>query len=363
MHPQFLALIVLAIFASLGSSMSLFPQRLSRLPPQAGKALGAIVEFEIPRDFPIEGFLLRFVYSTTGTAQVLNADGQFAVAKKIQLAASDGARNRNVVDSSGAALIELFKMEGGQLDRNTLAAVGTNGVASFQFTVPIFFPPPNLDDPIRSTMLLPTTGYNSNPKLVVTLGSQADVDTGGAPTYAIASGVTVTCTVIKRQVNILKWKYIDCDLLETSKVYASNLTYDPTDLPVPGCILGVLARMYTSVSARGDISNGGLMGIQILNTDIRKGEFKDLQVINDYSVGHSQGAAATNFGGLVFIDFMSDFIGMSAGDFGSVLDVNPSQLAGSKAQFCTDVVGGAGVKLNLLTRRVYAKSKDLTLGR
>lgn len=344
----------------------LFTKRQDFLPPKVGTAAASgaqTITFDVTREFHIESMMLRVnLTAANARASEAQADGVFGFVKRVKVTVADGARTRNVVDCTGAGLIELAKMQIGTLDRNTLACIGVNSAAARQFTIPIFFVPPQMDDPNGSTLLLPAPRFNSNITVEVQLASQAEMDSNGTPTFNPVP--TLTLVVNRRQVSILNWPSFDTEIAESSTTFASSITPADIELPVPGHYLGVLGRLYTAATTRGDIGSTPEYEIQQIGTSLRRIRFLDLEAENDLSSSHSQGAAATAIGGLIYFDFLSDRPGYGVGDLGSAFDSNVLSQTGARPKFrISSVTGGAGVKCNLVTHRVFGDISPLKLGR
>lgn len=341
----------------------LYQSRPLRLEAKTGLALGANPTWEVPRDFPIEAIFLHVTLTPTAAAATLRADGHFNVVKRVQFTGNDGAQNRNIINATGPGLIEYGKNVQGAMDRNTLADIGTNGTAAVRFMVPVWFALPNVVDPVRSMLLLPAGVFTTNPILSVQLGTQADVDSNAAPTFAVAAGITIQPVVYRRQVDIKGQPYFNAEINEVSIPCAANGSQLIYNLPTPGAITGLLYRGFTAAATRGDVAGGGTFNLEMAGTTVRPFTLIEQQVLNDLSVNHCQGVAATNFSGQWFLDFLSDCPGHDTGDFGSSLDTNRISQAGVTPILKYDVTGaGAGVAFNLLYHRVFGDIRPLIQG-
>lgn len=289
-----------------------------------------------------------------------NADSIQNLLNRVQLTVSDGARTRNIVDVSGAGLLEYGKQLLPALDRNTIAAVGVNNTAAKVITYPIWFGHPQLQDPTGSVLLLPAPRFTSNPVLNLTFSTQAQMDTNGAATFAIAAGITCRLIILRRQVTMPDFPFYDTELAEIATAYATTGNSQLTELQIPGSYTGILSRCYTSVSARGDTTPaGGQHVLQLLGTVIRRFQFPDLEKLNDYS---ADGGASPVFNGSYYLDFLSDKAGVTSGELGSTLNANIAVASGARFQLLDDVTGGAGVQIKRVTHRIFGDLSDLKFG-
>lgn len=340
----------------------LFPKRQDFIAPVTGIALGTTRTQELTREFMIESILIKLSFTQTAVMATANPDKLQNVLKRVTLNVADGARTRTPVDMSGPALLELARQWMGQMDRSTAAAVNTNTNAAYVLYYPIFFSHPQLLDPIGSSLLLPVTRFNSNPVLTMYFATQADMDTNGTPTFAIAAGITVEVIVNRRQVNIKDWPTFDTELTEYSVNYASTGNAQRYELQTPGSYSGILMRGYTSTTARGDISSAnGEWKVDLLGTNIRRFKLPQLEAENDMSTGVNTGSQL--FTGSYYLDFLSDKTGEGVNDLGSVLDTNVLVASGARAGITGDITGGAGVQMKYCTHRIFGDLSALKLGK
>jgi len=317
-----------------------------------GNVLGGTVEIPITREFPVEALFVQLSF-TVGTAMATaNADSIQNILKSVDLQVFDGVKPRSVVKCSGPALLEYQVQTWFNLDRVTAANVNTNTAAAKTLTYVIPCSHPQLSDPLGSALLLPVHLMPSNPTLTLQLASQADMDTNATPTFALTGTITVTCWVARRQVSVVKWPYLEWDLMENIQPFPQTVTEFQIEMPTPGSITGHLMRCYTGVATRGDIQTAlSPWRIESLGVVFRQWLNTQLQVENDLS--RAADNASPNFVASFYNDFLTDKTGMETGDFGSVLDANVPVTSGARIYLVTSVTGGAGVQMKMLTHRVY----------
>lgn len=324
---------------------------------KTGVALGDTLQFSLSREFPIEKIILRVTgtFSTAMTTPL--ADSLQALLKQVTLTVSDGARQRNVVDVSGPALLE-YALQVAGLDRNTKASLNQNNTSAFELNYPIFFCHPQTEDPIYSALLLPVNRYNQNPTLTVKVSAATELAASGP---VVSGTLTVRCIIVRRQVTVTNWTTWDTELSEITQVFAASGNGQTVDLPIPGAYTGVLLRGYTSTTARGDITSAsGETQLTLLGTTLRRLWLTDTLVENDMSV-LNQAQADTKFVGSYYLDFLTDSTGLDASDFGSLFNTSGLQTTGAKPQLKMDI--GGAYTLKMLIHRVYGDISPLIRGR
>jgi len=337
----------------------IFPKRQDFTSTQTGLALGQTIRFELTREFHIEAIFLYVIATPSAAMATANADNLQAIVNRVQVQVSDGAQNRNVVDCSGPALLELALQWQGGLDRNTAANVGTNPSSGAKTLIyPIWFAHPQLADPVGSVLLLPAPRFNSNPVVSVTFATQAQMDTNATPTFAV-SALTAKLIIIRRQVNRPKFPIFNTELAELSVTYATTGNAQLYELQIPGSYTGILLRDFTALTTRGSIQTaGGENRLQLLGTVIRRFDTLDLTAENDLSL-RLYPATWNQINGSFYLDFLSDKVGEVSGDLGSVLDANILQASGSRLQLLQDITGGTNVVRKYVTHRIFGNLKDL----
>lgn len=338
--------------------MPQFKLRRDFLAPETGKALGATIVKPITRDFYIDAIWVFLTFTSTGAIATATADGLLNLLKRVTLQISDGSENRNCVDMSGRALIELAAMYTGALERNNALALGATAATSYTIAYPIFCNLPQLSDPIGSRLLLPAPGFNADPVLTLYLASQADIDSNASPTFAISGGVTVDVLVQKREVPA-GYKTWSWELMESTKSFPSTLAAQRTELQIPGAYTMLMLRTYTSATARGDISiSGGEFRLQLLGNVQHRFKPSQLQAINDHSFFPN--TYTKYFTGLYALDFLSDYPGNTVYDLAGLLETNPLKDTGARLELIQDITGGAAVTQNIVSHRIFG---DLSLGK
>lgn len=317
-----------------------------------GHVLGGTVEVPLTREFPIETIFVRLTFTVGTGMATANPDSLQNILNGVDLQVFDGVKPRSVVKCSGPALLEYQVQTWFNLDRVTAANVNTNTTGAKVLTYVISCAHPQLSDPLGSSMLLPVHLMPSNPTLTLRLSTQAEMDVNATPTFALTGTITVDVWVARRQVSVVRWPYLEWDLIENTQAFPQTVTEFLVELPTPGSHTGQLYRCYTSVSARGDIQTANSpWRIESLGVVFRQWLNSQLQVENDLSRAADNGSP--NFTASFFNDYLTDKTGMETGDFGSVLDANVPVTSGARIYLVTNVTGGTGVQMKILTHRVY----------
>lgn len=341
----------------------LFPLRQDYIGPFTGNALGAIIQKEITREFLIDSIWV--ILSGTSTANIAtgNPDGLLNLLKRVTLSVTDGARTRNVIDTTGPGLIE-YAAKTANVDAQTAAVLNTTSFAAgaFQLAYPLFFRLPHLDDPEASMFMLPVNRYSNNPLLTLYLGTQADVDQANSPTFAISGGVTVTIVINRRQIGVANWPIFDTEIIEQNVAFPASGSNQIFELPTPGVFTGLLVRGFSGVAPTQIhsylVNTNGDYRISVLGTVLRRCQPTFLQAMSDSALGALQLGKAPlpnvpTVTGSTYFDFLDVSGGRTMGDLGSALDANGLPAAGARVQFIGDINGGTGAHLNFLWHRIF----------
>lgn len=347
-------------------------------------APGAIATFDVSRELPIESMFLKATWQVSAyTAPTFLADGPLGHFRRIVMNGPDGARNRNVVDCTGPGLIELSKHWTGYIDPATAAQVNSNRSAgtyspTFAATtdvnvlIPIYFAPPNLDDPVSSAFLLPVDRYNANPQLQVQFGAAADVFSAGTFT---AQTARLSLLVNRRIVNRLNWPIVDGELGELRVDYGATGANQRYDLPITGYYTSLLLRQYRTNAIRGaldtatladysDADNNNAWTLELSGNNIRRFRLSDLELENDLSeaTGAGQGDILA---GSFLMDFLSDRVGGDSGDagvaLGSLLNANIPLNSGSRLSLIQNIqtLTASQTRSQLVYHRFYGNPAAL----
>lgn len=340
----------------------LFQKRTDFTPTQSGLALGQTIQFQLTREFHVEALWLKVVVTPSAAMATANADALQNIVQRVQLQISDGARTRNVVDVSGAALLDFAYETAGGFDRNTSTNFGTNPSSGAKtLFYPIYCSHPQVEDPIGSVFLLPFPRYNTNPVLQVQFSTQAQMDTNATPTFAV-SAMTASVVIMRRQVNRPNWPTVDWELAEITQSYPTTGNSQLYELQIPGSYTGILLRDYTDLNTRAFIeTSGGENKLQLLGTVLRRFQCLSVQAENDVSANLFP-ATWNNPAGNAYLDFISDKTGETSGDLGSVLDANILAASGARLQLLQDITGGTNVKRSYVTHRVFGNLTALKIG-
>ena len=338
--------------------MSLFTLRQDYIAPQSAP-LGSTIRQELTRDFHLARIAIQLDFTVSAAAATITADGLLQLVKRVTLNVTDGGNSRNVLDISGIGLLEYAQQVAGGLGRGASAAIGKNATGTYRITYPIFLEEPRLSDPLASQFLLPLPRYISNPVLQIQMSSQTDIDSNGTPTFA-CSAINATIVLIKREVTIPDFVTWDWELAEITNSYSASGANQNYELQTPGSYTGLLIRSYSGLLTRGNnlIANGEIK-LQSLGNVVRRFRPEHVEESNDLSkFGQMVGAdnAGNNsplFAGSYFMDFLTDNVGESASEMGSVFDTNILATTGARPQILADVNGGSNVRLSFVAHRVY----------
>jgi hypothetical protein len=327
----------------------LYPKRTNFTNKETGIALGSTKSFKLSRLWHLEALFVRVRFTVSTAANVLNADGLAAILKRVTLEVSHGSNTRTVVNVTGRGLLDWNHQVTGGNDKYFVANATANSTTTYTFYYPIWFVPPQIADPLGSAFLLPTPAFNDDPVLTLQFASAADVDVGTG-VFAISA---MEADVITHRREVLgELETLQTELVEDTEAFAASVTRHATKIATPGHYTGILIRGYTSTSARGDImDSSGNFSLECLGTVIRRFRLLDEEVMNNQSVfaPNMTGMNAGNY----YLDFLSDKVGDSVLDLGSVLSTNSLAGTGAELQLIKDITGGAGVKMGLVKHRIF----------
>lgn len=340
----------------------LFTKRQDYITP-VSTSLGATLRQELQRDFHLSRLYIQVDVTTSGAIATATADGLLGLIKRVTLNVTDGANSRNVVDCSGNGLLEYAQQITGGLGRGASIARLKTATGTYRITYPVFFEDPRLADPLASQFLLPLPRYISNPVLTIQMASQSDVDSNVSPTFAV-SALNVSIITEKREVVIPNFTTWDWELAEITQNYSASGANQLYELQTPGSYTGFLIRSYVDLATRGNnlITNGEIK-LQSLGNVVRRFRPEHVEEENDLSKfgqmvsADNAGNNSPMFSGSYFLDFLTDNVGESAADMGSVFDTNIIATSGARPQLLADVAGGTNVKLSFVAHRVFG---DLT---
>lgn len=352
--------------------MPLFQKRVNSGTFQTA-SLGDRLDFEVTREFHIEAIILEVEATVGTTAATPVSDGLAAIVQRLNIQTNDGQNNRNVVSSSGMGIIEQFIQETGQIDARTRTAMlsGLDNTNTERLFYPVFFAPPQMADPTRSAFLLPAPRFNTNIQVSVDLATTAQLDINGTPTLAISS-VKARLHVLRRVVDIASWVTYDQEFKEVVHEFPSTGDGQIIELDTPGNYGNVLCRFYdnaaptTRLNAETVLGANGLIRLQALDTSFATMGAEVAAALNAFTeVGvEVDGATAqqafgpNGFGrSKINFDFLTDGLGSSVRDLGSMLDSNPYVATGSRIKLLTDIADAANIKL--VTRRFYGDLSPL----
>lgn len=323
---------------------------------------GQTFRAEITREFPVEAIYLKLQFSLTVATSVTFVDptpgaGWFAAIKRVTVQVADGARTRNVVDASGVQLIEYARniMAGGDSNYNSNRFIAT--ATNVTLYVPIYFAHPQVSDPVSSMFLLPAPRYNQNIVVTVITDTKANVVTG-TNTETLTD---LSLKVDRREVNIPDWQYFDTELSEVSYSLAAT-GQQSFELGVPGAYTGIQLYTRSSALARNNpFTANSENRLQYLGNVVRRFRIEDVQAENEWSIpGAIQATAGTPNAGVYFLDFLTDRVGESVDEVGSVLETNFLAATGARMQLLLNIASSGGT-LSLLSHRIFGDISGLKM--
>lgn len=213
--------------------------------------LGARTSYTIRRRrLWLEAVFVR-AWVTTGAEVIASQTGDriFQLFKNIELQIHDGSP-RSFCRSSGAGLVEWSQREGGPLDSETLWHIGQSMTASITrcVTIPIWIRPAHMEDPIGQYLALPLPSLNEEPVLHLDFATSDEVAPTAGATDSI-TGVRVELEFHFRDVMAREPLYFPSEIIENLKVWSGG--EQDYELPNTGFLCGILARNWSSSTARG----------------------------------------------------------------------------------------------------------------
>lgn len=307
----------------------LFKKRVDYLGPFT-LTYGQPIRVELSREFPIEGIIVRSSssYATNSNSAYASTNvNAYNLWDRITLTVADGARTRNVVDVSGRHLVEYWRQINGGQNVGYADRVRSSATAAVvNYCWPMYFSHPQIADPVSSALLLPAPRYTSNPVLTLTpTAAYTNIwNTNTQPTN------TIYVEVIRRDVDNPKWEYWDTELSEQNFTLAST-GVNNLELPIPGAYTGIFLANRTSAGVYTNLSANVENRIQFLGNVIRRFTPEQIRAENEMSMftGETTGAPA----GCYYLDFLTDRVGESVSEVGSVLETNFLQATGARLNF------------------------------
>ena len=319
---------------------------------------------EVTREFPIEAIYLKLSINLTVATSVTFVDtaavagsGWFAAIKRVTIQVADGARTRNVVDASGPQLIEYARNIMAGADSNYNSNRFQAAVNTINLYVPIFFAHPQVSDPVSSMFLLPAPRFNQNIVVTVQTDAKANVVTG-TNTETLND---LSLVVHRREVNLPDWQYFDTELSEVS--YSLSATGQQAfELGVPGAYTGIQLLTRSSALLRNNPFTAlGENRLQYLGNVVRRFRIEDIQAENEWSIpGTTEATAATPNPGVYYLDFLTDRVGESVDEVGSVLETNFLAATGARMQLLMNI-GSSGGTMSVLSHRIFGDISGLKM--
>jgi hypothetical protein len=326
---------------------------------------------EITREYPIETIWLRvkvgFICSGVAAAQVWPTVNPLDIIDRVTLTVADGARTRNVVDASGA-ILQRYAAEVYGRDHSSevikpwlTSQTPSNGtIMETTAMLPIFFAHPQVSDPVSSALMLPCTRYTSNPVLSISTNTTSIVP--AADIANINYFVEISAVVDRRDVDDPNWEYWDTEL--TENIYGIAIGRNNIELPIPGAYTGL--TLITSDGAGGtgtvrDISRSsttdvGDWSLQYLGNVIRRFRLEDIGARNEGSKGYLSSYTRP---GIAHLDFLTDRVGESVEEIGSVLETNFLMATGARLNMIANATVAGSVRV--LGHRIFGDVSKLKM--
>lgn len=340
--------------------MGLFRQIIDTLPSQTA-SLGQTVRFQLPRDFPREGFILKANVVVATGAATLAAERCFSLFKRIRLTANDGGQQRVLVDADSLAVMERSANYGLSVDSDTAVALisSTFAAATYTISIPFYYAPTILGTPTRDLFLQNFPRFNNDPVLEIQVGSQADVDVHATPTFALTS-LSLSVVELKREVSIPNWQFLNTEFVTAQVAFPATVVDYRYQIPVPGYHTFVGMRPYASASSIAESIYTNPFRFQVLNTLQANIAAADLRRINERSILCNTSATAANtvcnsllLSTRNFIDFLSTTTEEGIQNLDTLLNTNPFTQLGTGPEYRLDITGGAAVKIVFLHERIF----------
>lgn len=329
----------------------LFKKRTDYL-PKITNAYGTTLRAEITREFPIESIRIRVQATYSATAATYAAGkNAYDIFSRIQLNVSDGARTRNVIDVTGRGLSEYARQIQGTIGAVYLnRARATAAATTVQYVFPLNFALPQISDPVSSALLLPTTRFNSNPVLsLTTCAAATSIWATNAPTI---DGIWIQ--INRRDVDDPKWEYWDTELSEQEYALAAT-GVQSLELPIPGAYTGMLLGCRQSDNTFENLKANEENRLQYLGNVVRRFTAEDVRSENEESIVDAVG---TMDAGWHYLDFLTDRVGESVEEVGSVLETNFLMATGARLNLLVNN-NTASNKLSVLSHRIYGDIQRL----
>ena len=305
------------------------------------------------------------------------ADSVLALLKNIRLEVNEGREgNRNVVNASGPAIVDLAAQQVGFIDRFTNYSFDRLGAANDYIgcVYPIAFRNPLVPAPISYSLALPLPRYGSDPLLSVEIGTAAEC--GGTFTTANAGRLGVKVQALATYAEVIDpngsfphWKQ---EISTPFNKYTWGATGQRSieDILQGGLLLGLLQQDYLNSGARGfalqadatdaaEAVNTQTYTLEYRQRNVRQGTPMLLQSANDMSMARAASGSAfsahafTPSAGVysphasLYHDFLCDRTLTDTFSFRSGLDLSPQTLSGGKLKLIASSIGHAGNQTRL----------------
>lgn len=323
----------------------------------------------LSREFWLESLMIGINFTTGAvTYTTPTADNMAALLKSVRLSVTDASGNRKVIDLTGSAILEYWRNVVGSLDRNTAALVGgttPGNTTMYTLLFPIPLRHPQLQDPWGAATMLPLPRLNNDPILEIEIGAATDV--AATTTNVFSTKGPLFVVLNRRDVNVSGFPYIPGELITYPNAWNSAGGKQYWEVPAIGSVTGILIQDYKGGTARTCILGSGTTSdevgqdwsVEYLSTVIRRVPPYVIQAENDHTIDLYP-ATWANQSGSYFFDFITDFPGADAFNFGSVLDLNPLQLNGGKCRLIgSSLVTSASSSSNFTVHKLFGDLRQI----
>jgi hypothetical protein len=293
---------------------------------------------ELDRSNPIEALRIFVSFMTDVNAATINADGYLAALVDRVEFSRNGVAGRGKVLVVDAAAVDIAQLNAhnNALDAATWSVANAAPTVDTAYTVCFDVPiaHPQIDDPLFSHTLCPVHLDTANPTLKLTFPAQATADTNGTPTLKFRY-LNVEVHIVRREMTPDATKavldaggFLEADIVSREFTMAQA---GPQRMKIesPGEYSQLLMTLFTSSTARGDVTDSSIKEWKLTQQGITRREFTipGLRSLNDKSRVH---VGTTPFANQVLLDFLRDQSGAPDNNLGTLLNADIAENSGQE---------------------------------